>query len=167
MTRSPPAAPTAAEDVVLGPLTDSLGFLLRMAQVQVFDYFFADLGRFGLRPGEFSVLWVIRCNPAIRQGLLAQRLRIKRAHMTKLIRTFEDRGLVTRGVPDDDRRAVELRLTPEGEAFVTEHFDAFFTHDAHQPSRLDPREQAQLVGLLQRHLGLVPTTCALETQDPR
>jgi DNA-binding MarR family transcriptional regulator len=74
-----------------------------MAQLRSFDFFFEDLGKLGLRPGEFSVLWVIHVNPGVRQGVLAQTLRIKRAHMTKMIRSFEERGLVARTIPEDDR----------------------------------------------------------------
>jgi DNA-binding MarR family transcriptional regulator len=125
-----------------------------MAQVQVFDFFFDDLGEIGLRPGEFSVLWVIHRNPGVRQGLLAQRLRIKRAHMTKMIRSFEDRGLVMREVPDTDRRALELRLTDAGESFVRRNRDAFFSHDARRPTALNRQEQAQLLALLQKYVGV-------------
>lgn len=156
MTRTMPRPPAAEEEVRLDRLSGSLGFLLRMAQVQVFEFFFDDLAPFGLRPGEFSVLYVIHLNPDIRQGLLAQRLRIKRAHMTKMIRGFEERGLIARRIPDDDRRAVELRLTDEGTAFVTDHAEAFFSHDARRPTPLSAEEQSQLFTLLQKYVGLTP-----------
>ncbi len=150
------SAPRDERDVALGALSDSLGFLLRLAQVQVFDRFFEDLGQIGLRPGEFSVLWVLHLNPGVRQGLLAQRLRIKRAHMTKMIRDFEARGLVERRTPEHDRRAVELLLTPEGTAFVRDHAEAFFTHDIRRASTLTEAERAQLFTLLQKYVGLGP-----------
>ena len=156
MTRTLDPAPQAGDAVALGELSNSMGFLLRMAQVQVFDFFFEDLGQVGLRPGEFSVLWVLHLNPGVRQGLLAQRLRIKRAHMTKMIRDFEQRGLVERRTPEQDRRAVELRLTGEGEAFVRDHAEAFFTHDSRRPSTLTEAERTQLFALLQKYVGLGP-----------
>jgi DNA-binding MarR family transcriptional regulator len=148
-----------AERMDLAPLTRSLGFLLRMAQVQVFDFFFEDLERIGLKPGEFSVLWVIHANPGVRQGVLAQQLRIKRAHMTKMIRSFEDRGLVARAIPDADRRAVELRLTGRGEAFVAANCESFFSHDDRRPTPLVPHEQEKLIALLQTFVGLAPGGC--------
>jgi len=146
--------PDAAHAVQLAPLTGSLGFLLRMAQVQVFDFFFDDLAALGLRPGEFSVLWVIHANPGVRQGVLAQTLRIKRAHMTKMIRSFEERRLVARSVPDEDRRAVELRLTDDGEGFIAENAATFFSHDDRRPNPLSPAEQAQFMALLRKFAGL-------------
>jgi len=156
MTRTVDTAQGSESDVALGELSGSLGFLLRMAQVQVFDFFFEDLGQVGLRPGEFSVLWVLHLNPGVRQGLLAQRLRIKRAHMTKMIREFEQRGLVARSIPENDRRAVVLRLTRDGDDFVRDHARAFFTHDARRPSTLTEAERAQLFALLQKYVGLGP-----------
>jgi len=148
------ATVASADPLRLSPLTGSLGFLLRMAQVQVFDFFFEDLGKIGLRPGEFSLLWVIHANPGLRQGVLAQTMRIKRAHMTKMIRSFEERGLVERTIPDEDRRAVELRLTEAGTAFVAAHAETFFSHDDRRPTTLSPQEHAQFMALLQKYVGL-------------
>lgn len=156
MTALMPEKPAANEDVDLSGLTGSLGFLTRMAQLQVFDFFYEELGEFGLRPGEFSAFWVIHRNPGIRQGLLAQRLRIKRAHMTKMVRSLEDRGLVERTVPDDDRRSVALRLTRKGETFLNRNADAFFANDALRPSPLSERENRQLIALLQKFTGIAP-----------
>lgn len=142
------------EDVELGPLEDSFGFLLRMAQLQNFEHFYRELGAFGLRPGEYSVLLLIDLNPGIRQGVLAQRLHIKRAHMTKLIRGFEDQGFVERTVPDEDRRAVELRLTAEGHAFVGEHRPRLARYEEAVRSALSPGEQDQLMALLRKYVGV-------------
>ena len=60
------------------------------------------------------MLTLILHNPGIRQGVLARRLMIKRAHMTKLIRSLEKSGYVERTIPDEDRRSVTLRLKCEG-----------------------------------------------------
>lgn len=143
-----------ASEVDMGPLADSLGFLLRLAQLRAFEEFFSENGPRGLKPGEFSILWVIARNPAIRQSVLGQRLMIKRAHMTKLIRVFEDAGLVSRQIPDADRRAVELTLTPLGIKEVKTASEAFFRYEETTGEPLDKREQAQLIALLQKYVGL-------------
>jgi DNA-binding MarR family transcriptional regulator len=70
------------DQVKVGELSQSVGFLLRLAQLRAFEDFFSDNGPRGVKPGEFSVLWVISRNPGIRQSVLGQRLMIKRAHMT-------------------------------------------------------------------------------------
>lgn len=143
--------------MTLGPLGRSLGFLLRISQVTVFETFFAKLGDLGLKPGEFSVLWLICNNPGIRQGVVARNLHIKNARMTKLIRQFEDKGFVSRHVPDDDRRAVELTLTKEGQAFVETNAEDFFTYSLKGRSRLNAEEMAELIRLLRKYTGLEET----------
>lgn len=146
---------TDTEELVdMRDLTDSIGFLTRLAQVHTYEHFFEDLGNYGLRPGEFSTLLLLDRNPRIRQGVLAQALRIKPAHMTKLIRAFEERGLVERIIPDHDRRSVELALTPAGTEFVREHRPAFMKHEARNPPGLTQREVQTLKGLLRKYVGI-------------
>ncbi|MDQ0317278.1 MarR family winged helix-turn-helix transcriptional regulator [Amorphus orientalis] len=145
---------TAGDHVDLGELRDSLGFLMRLAQLQVFENYFAALGPYDMRPGEFSVLVVISRNPGIRQGVLANRLMIKRAHITKMVRGLEDQGLVARRIPDEDRRVVELTLTKKGNAFVAERIDVLTTFDRAVPEGMTRKERDQLVHLLHKFLGL-------------
>lgn len=134
-------------------ICDSIGFLTRLAQVRTYDTFFEDLGQFGLRPGEYSTLLLIARNPGIRQGILAQALCIKPAHMTKLVRTFEDRGLVERTIPDHDRRSVHLDLTDAGHAFVAQHRQAFSRHEKRLNSTLSADELRALKLLLRKYVG--------------
>ncbi|MEW5424675.1 MarR family winged helix-turn-helix transcriptional regulator [Amorphus sp. 3PC139-8] len=144
----------ATDEVDLGELCRSLGFLVRLAQIRVFENYFAELGQYDMRPGEFSVLVVIGLNPGVRQGVLASKLMIKRAHITKLVRAFEDQGLVARRIPDEDRRVVELTLTRAGRAFVDERLDVLTAFDTKVPDGLTVGERDQLVLLLQKLLGL-------------
>ncbi|MFZ2100408.1 MAG: MarR family winged helix-turn-helix transcriptional regulator, partial [Oricola sp.] len=118
------------------------------------EQFFDDLGQYGLRPGEFSTLLVIANNPRIRQGVLAQKLRIKPAHMTKLIRAFEERGHVERVIPDHDRRSVELCLTEAGRDFIARHRLQFAAHEAKLPSSLTLAETDTLKRLLRKYVGI-------------
>ncbi|MFV0244216.1 MAG: MarR family winged helix-turn-helix transcriptional regulator [Qingshengfaniella sp.] len=147
-TRSDPA------QLALGPLADALGFLLRISQIATFEKLYADLGASGVRAGEFSVLWLISQNPRVRQGVLARSLYIKNARMTKMIRGFETQGLIQRHIPDADRRAVELTLTDSGRAFVDTHRTAFFSDPGESQTNLTSAEMAQLIGLLQKFIGL-------------
>lgn len=145
--------PGTEETVDMRDLAESIGFLTRLAQVRTYETFFEDLGAHGLRPGEFSTLLMISRNPGIRQGVLAQTLRIKPAHMTKLIRAFEDRGLVDRTIPDNDRRSVQLSLTPAGREFIDEHRPAFARHEINLRSTLSASELRTLKQLLRKYVG--------------
>lgn len=143
-----------ADDVDLDRLGTALGFLMRLAQLKIYERFFAEVGEHELKPGEFSVLWVILNNPSIRQSVLGQRLMIKRAHMTKLIRALEDQGLVSRRIPDDDRRAVEITLTPDAVEKVRQAGEWFFTYEDSVGSNLSTAERQQLTGLMRKFIGL-------------
>ncbi len=149
----------AAEDLEeerldYGALAESVGFLLRIAQVQSFDMFFEHLSAKGLKPGEFTLLWVVGLNPGLRQGTLARQLRIKPAHMTKLVQRLVSAGYLSRQVPEDDRRSVRLALTPGGEAFVASRRDAFLQFHAAERAALTDDEFRQLTALLGKLTGI-------------
>ncbi|QOL79424.1 MarR family winged helix-turn-helix transcriptional regulator [Pseudooceanicola spongiae] len=143
-----------APAVRLGALGQSLGFLLRVCQVRVYDQFYDRFGDADLRPGEFSLLWVISQNPGIKQGLLAQTLAIKPAHMTKTVRRCVAQGLLRRVIPEDDRRSVQLSLTLLGTDFVEANRHNFFGADAYNTHSLTEEEAATLAHLLRRFCGL-------------
>lgn len=136
------------DTVQLGRLAGDLGFLLRLAQVKVYERYFRELGEQRVNPGEFSVLWAIALNPGIHQSALCQRLIIKRSHMAKLAKSLEERGLVTRSVPDDDRRGVELTVTSKGQTLVDDIADWFFAFEDRLGSGLTAAERGRLVQLL-------------------
>ncbi|MBS0126822.1 MarR family winged helix-turn-helix transcriptional regulator [Thetidibacter halocola] len=142
------------DSVDYGPLSESLGFLLRLSQLRAFADFFDGMAGLDVHPGELSVLLVLSANPGIRQGVLARALTIKRAHMTKMVRAMERDGLVSRTVPQDDRRAVELWLTDTGHARVAALRPAFDTQQPRETARLTPDETTTLKRLLRKHIGL-------------
>lgn len=149
----PMQVPAAAPDgprINLGGLADNTGFLLRLAQLHAFEAFFKAFEGRSLRPGEYAVLAAIRRNPGIRQGVLAGVLRIKRSNMAKMVRAFQDRGLVSGRVPDDDRRGVELRLLGPGRALVDRLEPEVAAHDRAAFAMLTGAERAALTALLRK-----------------
>lgn len=138
----------------IGDLDHSIGFLLRICQVKVYEQFFEHFHDTDIRPGEFSVWWVIHLNPGARQGDIAQMLRIKPAHMTKIIRRGEQNGWVLREIPDNNRRSVCLTLTEKGEKFVSGIRESFFGADSYHEHGLSEEDRALLVDLLRKYAGL-------------
>lgn len=143
-----------AEAVAFGPLADSLGFHLRLAQIGAFEEFFAAFAEEGLQPGSFSVLITIGENPGIRQGVVANALKIKRSHMAKIVQGFGEAGLVERRVPPDDRRAVELTLTGDGHRLVEAKMPKFIEHERASAACLTKDERRTLFALLRKLNGL-------------
>lgn len=137
-----------------GPLRDSLGFLLRLAQIEAFESYFAATDGTALMPGSLSILLMVRENPGIRQGVLARALRIKRAHMTKIVQSLEQAGHLRGTVPPDDRRAVELHLTPAGRAEADRCWAAVRAHETTPPATLTATETETLRHLLRKFLSL-------------
>ena len=141
-------APTTADQVAFGPLAGLAGFMLRLAQLQLFESFFRDFGERGITPGQMGILIALGENPGVRQGVLADALHIKWSNMAKIVRLFEDQGLIERRVPARDRRAVELRLTDKGRAAVAETVPQLAVSDSAALGMLTARERDSLLRLL-------------------
>lgn len=118
---APPAAPVgvgALREVDLGPLTDRLGYVMRRAQIAVFQDFFASFAALDISPAQYSALTVIEANPGLSQTQVADALGIKKSNFVAMIGTLERRGLVTRDAAPGDRRTYRLFLSPAGRALI-------------------------------------------------
>ncbi|HPD91243.1 MAG: MarR family transcriptional regulator [Rhodobacter sp.] len=143
--------PTPEDDTLdLGALPRSLGFMLRLAQISSFAHFFREFADCDVKPGEFTVIWVIGLNPGVKQGALARTLHIKPAHMTKLVQRMVRDGLVLRQIPPEDRRSVRLSLTPAGETHLNRHRAKFMAVHSAERIGLTETEAAQLLALLNK-----------------
>ena len=142
------------EIVELGDIKQSPGFLLRIAQLKAFGSFFDQVGALGIKPGEFTVLWVVSLNPGLKQGAIARTLHIKPAHMTKLVARLAGEGLMERTPDTIDRRAVRLTLTAKGEDFVARNRSKFLDTDLAQRVSLTAEEAETLNALLRKFTGL-------------
>ena len=147
------AEPVGRDDVDLGASAELAGFMLRMSQLKLFESFFAHLGDEGVRPGEITILMAIGRNPGIRQGVLADALKIKWSNMAKIVRQLEDAGLLTRAVPPSDRRAVELFLTDKGRALSERLLPRLFASDRAAMANLSDSECRTLLALLHKLVG--------------
>jgi DNA-binding MarR family transcriptional regulator len=79
--------------VSFGDLPGQLGYVLRRAQLAVFQDFIEALKAVDLTPGKFSVLLVIGENPGLPQSALCQALGILKGNFVALLHEFERRGL--------------------------------------------------------------------------
>jgi DNA-binding MarR family transcriptional regulator len=111
-------APARAPEVDIGALTCLIGYMLRRAQIAVFQDVFRVFATVGIRPAQFSVLTVIARNPGRTQSQVAAALGIKRTNFVALIDGLERRGLAERRPAPSDRRSHALHLTDAGRATV-------------------------------------------------
>ncbi|MGB3442497.1 MAG: MarR family transcriptional regulator, partial [Actinophytocola sp.] len=106
-----------------------------------------------IRISELTVLLALSENPGIRQGVLADVLKIKWSNMTKLVRALEERGLIARHIPHDDRRSVVLSVTEAGRQQIDASADKMYRSDRAALSMLDDEEHAQLLTLSRKIAG--------------
>lgn len=127
-TESPGASPERAA-IDYGLLERRLGYALRRAQIAVFRDFFAAFEAYDIRPGQYSILTVIECNPGLKQGEVSEALGIKRANFVAMIDELERRGLVRRDSTPKDRRSYALVLTARGQRLMHALHAAADTHE--------------------------------------
>lgn len=98
----------------IGDLTNLLGFLIRRAQLWVFQDFIRSLSHLDLRPADYAVLSVVDANPGLSQMALANALGIERAHLVRLLDRLEGRVFLDRIPSASDGRSHSLHLTDQG-----------------------------------------------------
>jgi DNA-binding MarR family transcriptional regulator len=100
--------------IELGPLALHTGYLIRRAQLAIFNDLISAFGDDNIRLAEYSVLMVLDANPGVSHGDVAGALGIKRTNFVGLFNRLEERGLVERRTVPTDGRANALFLTPAG-----------------------------------------------------
>jgi DNA-binding MarR family transcriptional regulator len=139
-----------ARAVHLDELDQHVGYALRRAQLAVFEDFIAGQRGPVVRPGQFSVLAVIGCNPGITQSALCAALHIKRANLVGLIDHFETLGLARRQPSATDRRSNRLQLTNAGQRAWQSARNAQAKHEARIAKLLGAHERRALLDLLEK-----------------
>ena len=141
-------APDADPEVTLPG--DDIGFVLRRAQLTVFQEFQSLTEGFGLRPAEWSTLDLLSHMPGLRQNQAAELLAVKPANFAVLIDRLAARDLVRREPIESDRRALALSLTAAGIALLDRMAGMVEAHRSSLKARLGPGGAAALLDLLNR-----------------
>lgn len=142
--------PKQTSQLDLSPLTSFVGYMLRRAQLAVFDDFIGAMGAVGLRPASFSVLCVIRSNPGSTQTAVSEALGLQRTNLVAIIDALEERKLARREPALNDRRSHALFLTEAGDRLLDHAMTLQAEHESRVLAPLRPREREQLLGLLHR-----------------
>jgi DNA-binding MarR family transcriptional regulator len=148
--RPAPGAPAAKEaaPLALGPLPGYTGYVLRRAQVALFENFINAFKPLGLRPAQFSALLVVHANPGRRQSEIAAALGIRQANLVGLIDELDRRGLTKRKRLAADRRSHALTLTPKGKALLKTALAMQARFEQHLLAELGANEHARLIAAL-------------------
>jgi DNA-binding MarR family transcriptional regulator len=136
------------QTIDLGPLPDLIGYVLRRAQLVVFQDFFAAFAPFDIRPAQFSVLTVIERNPGLTQSQVAEALGIKRTNFVGMLDALEARGLTERRAAARDKRSYALYLTAEGAALMRRLKPVLKAHESRMVTLVGEDGREALIALL-------------------
>lgn len=139
---------TKTTDIDLGPLPELIGYVLRRAQLVVFQDFFAAFAPFDISPAQFSVLTVIERNPGLTQTQVAAALGIKRTNFVGLLNELEKRALAERRQVSGDKRSYALYLTPDGATLMRKLRPVLKAHESRMVAKVGEDGRDQLVALL-------------------
>jgi DNA-binding MarR family transcriptional regulator len=132
----------------LGPLASTIGYVLRRAQLAVFDELITGFGELDLRPAQYSVLVLLGHTPGLKQSDVAAALGIQRANFVVLFDGLERRGLARRNAARNDRRSYALYLTDAGQKLLTRAGELEKRLEARLDAKLGPGGREQLLRLL-------------------
>jgi DNA-binding MarR family transcriptional regulator len=106
-------AEAAGEDtsLQLGELSELLGYVLKRAQLKVFEDFLRCVAPLQLTPAQFSVLLLLDKNPGRNQTEIAYTLGILRPNFVAMLDALESRDLCARMRSANDRRSHIVVLT--------------------------------------------------------
>ena len=134
--------------VDLGPLPELIGYVLRRAQLVVFQDFFAAFAPYDIRPAQFAVLTVIERNPGLTQSQVAAALGIKRTNFVGMLNVLETRGLAERRQAARDRRSYALYLTTDGASLMRKLRPVLKTHESRMIAKVGADGRDRLLALL-------------------
>lgn len=141
---------TQPAGIDMSPLPDRVGYVLRHAQIAVFNDFMRTCAEFDIRPAQYAVLILIENNPGLKQIDISTALGIKRANLVPLIDLLERRGLARREAVPSDRRSHALRLTARGRAFMARLHAQAAIHEKQVDAVLGEKGRQQLLPLLRK-----------------
>jgi MarR family 2-MHQ and catechol resistance regulon transcriptional repressor len=104
----------------------------------------------GLGFSDFAVLEVLLNKGPQKVNDIGRRVDLTSGSITTAIDRLEKRGLVVRGLDDEDRRSRIVRLTPEGRARIAETFAEHAAALEVAASGLTKAERKSLIALLKK-----------------
>lgn len=107
---------------------------------------------YGLTEPQFAVIEGLGHLGAMQMGELSRKLLVTGGNMTVVVDNLERDGLVRRSPNPEDRRSLNVDLTPKGRKLFDRIFPDHAAHMANMFSVLDASEQRRL-GQLMKKLG--------------
>ncbi len=144
-------ADTAAALVDQSSLQHLLGYRMAQAYIPAQAAFYKYIGEpHKLRHTEFTILMLVKSNPAVTQKQLAQTLAVSAANITILLDRLVDKGWIERVRSEADRRVQHIHLTAVGARLADDSFAASLVSERELLKHLTHGERAMLLELLDK-----------------
>lgn len=143
-------APTEAQKAAQEPFLSVLRELVRT--YQAFSSFDDEhIRKLGLTLPQYDVITTLGNTPGMMMGQLAEKTLVTKGTLTGIVDRLEQKGLVRREVPPENRRCFKIVLTPAGEALFETVFPAHVHRLKERFDQLSAAEIAQIQTAL-KHL---------------
>jgi DNA-binding MarR family transcriptional regulator len=164
MTDPTPTLPPEVRDYDFG---ESVGYLISRVKSTMSNLITQrTVAELGVTSQQASVLFMVASGKCVLAAELAREYGIDASAVTRLVDRLEKRGLLKRVRSSEDRRAVRLALTPEGEA-IAARMPAIFTSVTEMLSQgLTPEEIGFLKSMLRRVLANSCEAVQSASQNP-
>lgn len=110
----------------------------------------AHIRQLDLTVPQFDVISTLGNTPGMTMGQLAEKTLSTKGTLTGIVDRLENKGLVRREVPPENRRCFKIVLTPEGERVFEEAFPKHIAYLKKRFDRLTPEDLEQTRLVLQR-----------------
>jgi DNA-binding MarR family transcriptional regulator len=138
----------------LGPLTSSLGYLLRRLQLSYKKHFLREARAIKLPLQHVGVMYVVGLNPGVTPSQMSSVLGLDAVQTVLTLNALEERGLLVRRPSSTDGRSRVVHLTPAGrKMFAKLQLLAANVERDFVSATLTQQETAQLISLMTRLLG--------------
>ncbi|BDE86643.1 MAG: MarR family transcriptional regulator [Clostridiales bacterium] len=97
-------------------IRECINYLLTTAQHQVFQLLSSKLAPYGITPGQYGVLNCLWRKEAVNPKEMAQILGLETSTISGVLDRMQKKGLIDRVVDPNDRRCVQVVITPMGAA---------------------------------------------------
>jgi len=136
-------------------LEDAKKVILNLLYTQnvVVDKFNEVLKPYDLSGEQYNVLRILRGQKGCPANmcLIQERMIAKNSNTTRLIDKLLLKDLVTREVCPENRRKIEVKITPKGISLLSELDPKVLAHEESFAENLTPQEKQQLVQLLEKY----------------
>jgi DNA-binding MarR family transcriptional regulator len=129
---------------------NSVGYLIKRAWGLSLDWIEPQLTARGFSHIQFSVLMLLREGVAVTPSTICSMYRHDSGALTRVLDQLEERGLIERRRSREDRRTIELHLTPAGRKAADELVPWIAGELNTMLSDLNAVEVGQLIHLLRK-----------------